>query len=768
MADIALGAFGAAVGSVFGNPMLGFSIGMTLGGLLFPPDLGTVDLNRLEEARVQGADYGDPIPIVKGIPPPFAGVVVWASDWTEYWNDVGGGKGQPRRREFYYVGSFVVQVCKGPIDSIRRIWADDEVIYDDRPEQPGYTGPKYASYLNPDHVHFRLGTDNQSPISFVEEVDGVGHTNAYRTRVLVGFEDFVVPKGRGIPNFKFEVDEAGTTRYVDGVASDLLQEVGIPASKIDLSALSAIVCHGLLVANVTECRNVLQHLERAYQFDFVELDGKVKAIKRGSLPVATIDAIHLGAKAGLEGAEQKVIITRGQEDEIPREVFVHYADKDFDFKITNQRGVRQYGSNIEPENITLPVTLSADEAATIAYIAAHVGWLQRNVYQFSLPWVYFFLGPADVVNLPVEGIGTVTVRIVEMTFNLWGEMEIVAVEEDPSIYSFQATGHTGTGDSSVSALLATDFAAMDSNALRDADADSIGFYTAASGGGDPWPGASIEKPTGGFLHEDGTISLVGTSNEYAAKHGTAETELADCLKPEVWDTVNTVDVHCRKGALLSSTDEAVLNGANTIVIGQEIIQYVTATSLGDGVYRLSRLLRGRRGTEYAMNQHVVGEKWFLADTVTVRRANLNWLHKGTTFTLKAYEYRKIYSGSVVPAEQNLGLTGNSRMPYSPVHIKGERDVDDDLTISWIRRARKNHEWLSYGDVPLDESSERYEVDIMDGVTVVRTLEVSGGTSVVYSAADQATDFGSAQAEVTVKVYQIGDVIGRGRPGTATI
>lgn len=52
-------------------------------------------------------------------------------------------------------------------------------------------------------------------------------------------------------------------------------------------------------------------------------------------------------------------------------------------------------------------------------------------------------------------------------------------------------------------------------------------------------------------------------------------------------------------------------------------------------------------------------------------------------------------------------------------------------------------------------------------SVVRTL-TSSTTSVIYTAADQTTDFGAPVPEVTVRVYQLSAIVGRGTPAEATI
>src|SRR5206468_2344903 len=51
--------------------------------------------------------------------------------------------------------------------------------------------------------------------------------------------------------------------------------------------------------------------------------------------------------------------------------------------------------------------------------------------------------------------------------------------------------------------------------------------------------------------------------------------------------------------LTSCDDDALAAGENLVVLGSELIQFGNALSLGRGRFRLSRLLRGRGGSEWA-------------------------------------------------------------------------------------------------------------------------------------------------------------------------
>jgi hypothetical protein len=71
------------------------------------------------------------------------------------------------------------------------------------------------------------------------------------------------------------------------------------------------------------------------------------------------------------------------------------------------------------------------------------------------------------------------------------------------------------------------------------------------------------------------------------------------------------------------------------------------------------------------------------------------------------------------------------------------------------------------EVPLAEETERYEVDILDGTTVKRTLATTT-PSATYTAADQTADFGAPQSLVSLRAYQLSTVFGRGTPRAATL
>jgi hypothetical protein len=77
----------------------------------------------------------------------------------------------------------------------------------------------------------------------------------------------------------------------------------------------------------------------------------------------------------------------------------------------------------------------------------------------------------------------------------------------------------------------------------------------------------------------------------------------------------------------------------------------------------------------------------------------------------------------------------------------------------VRRTRIDGTWRDLVDAALGETTESYEVEIMNGATVVRTI-VSSAPTVTYTAAQQNTDFGSVRTTITARLYQLSATVGR--------
>jgi hypothetical protein len=229
-------------------------------------------------------------------------------------------------------------------------------------------------------------------------------------------------------------------------------------------------------------------------------------------------------------------------------------------------------------------------------------------------------------------------------------------------------------------------------------------------------------------------------------------------------------VEVASGELTSVSRLQLLAGRNVAALRSEagdweVLQFETATLVAPLVYELSGLLRGQGGTEAAMASPLPAGAPFVLLSGGIARVSL---------TLD--ELRLPLNWRFGPAVRDIGdasyttqahtFVGQGLKPLSPVHVRARRE-DGDIELSWIRRTRCGGDSWDVAEVPLGEDVERYEVDILDGDDVVRTIS-SSTPSVTYTAAEQVDDFGAEQGSVHVAVHQMSSVYGRGSAKRATV
>ena len=106
----------------------------------------------------------------------------------------------------------------------------------------------------------------------------------------------------------------------------------------------------------------------------------------------------------------------------------------------------------------------------------------------------------------------------------------------------------------------------------------------------------------------------------------------------------------------------------------------------------------------------------------------------------------------------------AKKPYAPVHLKARwhLSTSNDIALSWVRRTRFEGDPWELASVPLNEETESYELEIMDGSTVVREVTDLASPAYTYTEAMQIADFGAVQTDqIKIRVYQMSATVGRG-------
>ncbi len=534
------------------------------------------------------------------------------------------------------------------------------------------------------------------------------------------------------------------------IVRDLCLRAGLTDGDIDVSRLTELV-DGFILTDRTSARRAIEALQRGFFFDAVESDNVLKFIPRGGLNVASIDEDEL-VPEGEEEVKERLMINRVQELELPQKVDVLYINRTSDYQTGNQHSQRLVTESEEVVTVGLPIVMGDQQAKNVADISLFNAWMERTRYSFSLPPRYARLEPTDVIT-----VGNHPMRVIDTQFGTNGVLRVQAVAEDVSVYDFyNQPGETTPATDTLITPGATQLALLDIAALPSDNADTPMLYCATTGVEAGWNGAVIYRAADGVNYSQ--VAYVPT----AAVIGTALDTLGSA-EPAVSDEAGTFMLAITgEGELESVSYEALLNGANAALLGDEIIQFREAVLVASGKYQLRGLLRGRLGTEDAIGAHSAGERFVLLNGLT-------GMAMSSSLIGLPRDYKPVTVGSTLgqTTAQSFTYQGNAFKPFSPVHIKGARDGSNNLTISWTRRTRTSGEWRDYVDVPLGEAVEAYEIEILNGVNVVRTLSATS-PQVTYTAAQQTTDFGSAQPSVSVRMYQVSAIVGRGKAGVGVV
>lgn len=544
----------------------------------------------------------------------------------------------------------------------------------------------------------------------------------------------------------------GSSPALSTVVQEICEQAGLTAGDLNVTALTDSV-DGYIIPRPIPARSALEQLQKAYFFDVVESDDVLKFVKRGGASAVSIPVDDLAASLDDQGDEEPIAeITRRDEPQVPWQVTVTAFNKDAAYQETSEYARRLVTRSKEHVIEELPIVLTPARIAQVADVLLYNAHTGRTPYRFKTGPKYAKYEPADVATID-SGSALHRVRITAKREAL-PLIEWEGVLDVAAAYSSSAVGGSSMADSgSVGFPGPTNLALLDIPILRSED-DNVGFYAAMSGMTDGWRGAVLlSSPDDAAFSQAGSLTL-------GAIQGTASTALGDSAG-NAWDGANTVEVTLNAGTLSSATALDVLNGANTALLGGEIIQFQTAELVSGTKYRLSGLLRGRRGTEQYMGAHAIGERFVLLRSGGLLRVTQPASEIGITRYYRAVSFGES-SGSV--ASRALANEANGLKPLSVAHLNGSRHdpATNDWKVLWVRRARVDWDWRDRVDAPLGETSESYEVDIINTSTlaVVRTLTSSTPTA-TYTAAQQTTDFGSAQSSIRVRVYQISTTVGRG-------
>jgi hypothetical protein len=703
MATIILTAVGTFVGGPIGGA-IGAAVGQQIDRtILFAPKPRQGP--RLGELSVQTSSYGTAIPKIFGTMRA-AGTVIWSTDLIESRGASGGGKGRPKTIDYSYSASFAVALSGRPVLGVGRIWADGKLLR-------GAAGDFKSATM------FRLhpGDEDQAADPLIVSAEGVGQAPAFRGIAYAVFEDFQLEAyGNRIPSLTFEIQADPDAVAIGAIAEE------ISAGEILAGTTPRLTGYA---ASGDSVRGAVEALTDVLPLSLAD-DGERLRLSAG-------DDAPLLLPAAAESGRREIV--RGGVASLPGEVSIAYYDAERDYQIGLQRAVRAGGRSAD--RLALPAVLSAAGAKALADHRLAAYWARRVRATIRAGWRASGLRPGARVEIEgLAGWWTVTrwtlgPMVVTLALAKAVAADLPTLAASPG----RAVGETDLPHGPTILRL------LDLP-LGDGVETKPLLFVAAAGAGEGWRRAALSTS---YDHGESWDAAGGTAP--AAVLGTA----LEALQPAgsaLFDLASSLEVELASEAmwLESRSDDALIDGANLAAVGDELIQFGNAEPLGDRRFRLSRLLRGRRGTELAATAHAAGDDFTL-------------IERGGLIALEAPvgsvggEARIMASGiGDLPgaASRSIEILGTTLQPPSPVHLGAYESEAGDLVIQWVRRSRQGWAWLSGGDTPLGEEAERYRLAIA-GAGFDRIVEPDS-PAYLYTAGARAADGGGV---LLISVRQVG-------------
>jgi hypothetical protein len=423
----------------------------------------------------------------------------------------------------------------------------------------------------------------------------------------------------------------------------------------------------------------------------------------------------------------------------------------------------------------LPIVMSTSEAyARVSHTS--MAEADASIKQdFRLPHAYLAIEPNDVIGITIAPF-QYTVRVDEATFN---------------------------GDFSMS-ISATNFSARTDVPINNSDSRAT-IPQAIPSAGDAMPlviDAPILNPAQGTFpgSMDFTLGVrpyyisIRSANFLMSESPQDPVTLFTTQQPVKWGKLgaplpafaypgyaiveDSITILCRSlnvnTDLQSATSETTfIAGQNCIAVGRpgnwEYIFFRDVINASPTSVTLKGLIRAQRGTDVAAANHQEDDY-----VVLMTSANPSFVpgyRQQSIDTSKAgLDYLFMTAGAPAtkpPFQETDRLNGYSLYPFSPCLFKATLGGGNDITLAWTRRDRLSTKFVT-DPALLSETSEKYDVEIMNGTTVVRTLTDLTTPSYTYTSGNQTADgFAPPMATIKFRVYQKGE-LGRGFPHEETV
>lgn len=532
----------------------------------------------------------------------------------------------------------------------------------------------------------------------------------------------------------------------------------LSASDIDVSLIADSI--GGYKISGGSLRQCLEPLQGAFPFDIRQHGYVLQCVPRGQNPLASIAVEEF--VVALDGSSTMLEVSREMDSQLPARTNIKYIDASREYDIAEQYSERVNTKAINRVDREFPIAMSANKAAQVAEMLEFSPWVERSTYKFTIPPALIGVEPADVIEVTAEE-ALYEFRLIETNENPDGSIECTARPNRASLWSSSAAGGEAPGtNGTIGVAGSTIFVPLDIPLVDETLQNASGFVGVATGYASAWPGAVIfrSSDSGQTWSDIQGVAGKGTIGKARGALAASNATLID---------QSSIIIDLLSGEISSITRDQMLSGQNYAAYGAhgrwEIVRFQNADLQADGSYLVSAFVRGEFGTEWATGLHAASD-WF----VLLSDPDNQFIAMQTSSIGQQMIYRGVTNGADLLStdDQPFTYSAVNLECLSPVYARGTRDGSGNFSGSFTRRSRLSGTWWSTGtSSPVGESVESYEIDVMSGVTVKRTI-ASSSESFTYSAANQATDFGSVQSAITFRIYQMSAIVGRGYPLEVTL
>jgi hypothetical protein len=658
---------------------------------------------------------------------------------------------------------------------------------------------QYATYkMRYDQLDLYLGSETQLPNPQIESWIGMGNVPGYRGLVYfvmhnLALEDF----GDAVPTFTVEVQaqQGGHKVQLCQVISDICEEAGLVSGQ-DFDAFSnmdtSIEMDGFALTASTTARDAINMLQKVFPFDAAETNFMLMFNWINYRPTMVLDRNDFGAHIEGEASPPSLEIKRISDLDLPKRINLKYQEKVRNFSINMAFAQRMCTESQTVDDREVTIALDRVTAKTYAEEQLALAFCARRTYKIFLPRKYVIIEPGDVVLIPDDTYPDTlySVRCTEVHIGNNGIIEATFIDHfyhvlTNAVVADDSLGAYDAAPSKLPLKSPTIPYLLDCPLITDGETDNVGYYVVLGGVNNNWIGGVllIDMGTGSTVtaFNDSTSSSssgaawvqIAASSVQSACGISMNTLDANC-HPMMWDRKSRISVYLNNPGqeLVSATEDDLLTQPiNLAMFGDEIVQFANAVHIGNNLWQLDTFLRGLRGTEAAIKTHVSGERFIRLMRASTTRVvhDQRYLNTSETYQSQSYNTDMIPDNAFAFTD-----TGNSLKPRAPQITKaivvsgtghdpatGVDLANGDIWLTWLPRARQNGNMLSGKPVLLDQAVEAYEIDVYVGTTLKKTYSIGATRYWTYTAAMQTADAIAANAHVTLNLYELGAIIGRG-------